>query len=117
MSWLPGKAKGGTKVFKNIGTRPFFPLCQLDRKVSRVKGKLISSCLGITHLALRSLNPVGAKLSRWRLGINSFGANWDLRISSTQRGHCRDGAKLSRLYFGIISSRRQLSTTYKFYTR
>ena len=36
----------------------------LEEKVSRVKRKLISSCLGIIYLALGISNPVGAKLSR-----------------------------------------------------
>ena len=42
--------------------------------MSRVKRKLVSSCLGIIYLALGISNPVGAKLSRCHLGINSFGA-------------------------------------------
>ena len=102
--------------FKNIRTRPFFHFVGSTKKVSRVKGKHVYSCLGITYLTLRISNPVGAKLSRWRFGINSFGANWDLRRSCTQRGHCLAGAKLYRWYFGIISFRRQLSSTYKFCT-
>ena len=85
-------------------------------KVNRVKGKTRFLMSSYTYLALRISNPVGAKLSRWRLGINSFGANWDLRRSYTQCGHCHAGAKLSLSYFGIISSRRQISSTYGFYT-
>ena len=39
MIWLPGKAKGGTEGFKNIGTRPFFPLRRLDRKSDPCEGE------------------------------------------------------------------------------
>ena len=70
--------------------------------MSREKRKIVSSCLGIIYLAPGISNPVGAKLSRWHLGINYFGANWDLRRNCTQRGHCLAGAKLSRWYFGLI---------------
>ena len=31
-----------------------------------------------TYLALGISNHVSAKLSRWRLGTNSFGTNWNL---------------------------------------
>ena len=75
MSWIPGEANGGTEGFKNIGTCPFFRFVGSEEKMSRAKKKLVSSCLGITYLAPGISNPVGAKLSRWRLGINSFGAN------------------------------------------
>ena len=85
-------------------------------KVNRLKGETRFLMSSYTYLALRISNPVGAKLSRWRLGIISFGANWDLRRSYTQCGHCHAGAKLFRSYFGIISFRRQISSTYGFYT-
>ena len=75
MSWIPGKAKGGTEVFKISVLVLSFHFVGSAEKVSHVKGKLVSSCLGITYLTLRISNPVGAKLSRWRLRINSFGAN------------------------------------------
>ena len=85
-------------------------------KVSRVKGKTRFILSSYTYLALGFSNPVGAKLSRWRLGINSFGANGNLRRRYTQCDHCHAGVKLFRSYFVIISSRRQISSTYGFYT-
>ena len=39
MSWFPGEAKGGPEGFKNTGTRPFFPLCWLNRKSEPCEGK------------------------------------------------------------------------------
>ena len=71
-------------------------------KVSPVKGKIHFLMSLYTYLALRISNPVGKKISRWRLGINSFGANWDLSRNYTQRGHCHAGAKLSRSHFVIF---------------
>ena len=115
MSWLPGKAKGGKEGFKYIPVLVLsFPLRRLDRRSEPCKSKTHLFMSLYTYLALRISNHVGAKLSCWRLGTNSLGANWDLGISCTQRGHCCAGAKLSRSYFGIISSRRQLCFTYKF---
>ena len=69
-----------------------------------------------TYLALGFSNLVVAKLSQWRLGINSFGTSGNLRRSYMQCDHCHAGAKLLRSYFGIISFRRQISYTYGFYT-
>ena len=43
--------------------------------MSRVKGKTRFIVSSYTYLTLGFSNPVGAKFSRWRLGINSFGAN------------------------------------------
>ena len=78
MSWLPGEAKGGKEDFKNILVLVLsFTLRQLDRKSEPCEGKTRLLMSSYTYLALGILNPVGAKLSRWRLGINSFGANWD----------------------------------------
>ena len=88
-----------------------FHFVGLEEKVSRAKRKLVSSCLGIIYLAPGISNPAGAKVSRWHLGINSFGANSDLRRNCTQCGHCLAGAELSRWYFGIIYSWRQLGST------
>ena len=117
MRWLPDKAKGGTEGFKSIPVLVLsFPLRRLDRKSEPCEGKTRFLMSLYTYLALRISNPLGAKLSRWRLGINSFGANWDLHRSYTRCGHCHAGAKLSCSYFRIISSWRQLSSTYKFYT-
>ena len=113
------KQQVGFQVKQKVGRR-FFKLEVLsfcfhsvgsEEKVIRMKRKLVSLCLGIVYLALGISNPVGAKLSRWHFGINSFGANWDLRRNCTQRGHCLAGAKLSRWYLGIISSWRQLGST------
>ena len=103
-------------LYKNIGTRPVFPLRRLRRKSEPCEEETFFSCLGITYLTIGISNPIGAKLFCWRLGINSFSANWNVRRSFTQRGHCITGAKLSRWYLGIISSWRQLSSTYKIYT-
>ena len=116
MSCLPNEAKGGAEDLNNSVLVLSFHFVSSEEKLSRAKRKLVSSCLGITYLALGNSNPVGAKLSRWCFGINYFGANWDLCRSCTQRGHCLAGAKLCCWYFGIISSRRQLSSTYKFFT-
>ena len=117
MSWLTGKAKGGTESFKNIPVLVLsFPPRWLDRKSEPCEGKTCLLMSSYTYLALGISNPVGAKLSHWRLGINSFGANWDLRRSYTQHGHFHAGAELCCLYFRIISSRHQPSSTYKFYT-
>ena len=69
MSWLPGEAQGGTEGFKKSVLVLSFHFSGLEEKMSRAKRKLISSCLGITYLAPGISNPVGAKLSRWRLGI------------------------------------------------
>ena len=116
MSWLPGEAKGGTEGFKKYRySRLVFHFVGSEEKVSRAKRKLVSSCLGIIYLAPGISNSVGPKLSRWHVGINSFGANWDLRRNCTQRGHCLSGAKLSCWYFVIISSQRQLGSMEKFY--
>ena len=104
-------------LFKNIPVLVLsFLLRRLDRKSEACEEKICLLMSSYTYLALRISNPVDTKLSCWCLGINSFGTNWDLPITCTQHGHCRAGAKLSRLYFGIISSRRQISSTYKFYT-
>ena len=51
-----------------------FNFARSTEKVSRVKEQLLSFMSLYTYLALVFSNPVGAKLSRWRLGINSFGA-------------------------------------------
>ena len=53
--------------------------------MSRAKRKLVSSCLGIIYLAPGISNDVGAKLSRWHLRINFFGANWDYLSSRVFR--------------------------------
>ena len=116
---------GSTNVTLFCLCKPFFLIYRYSsvifyfvgstEKVSRVKGKTRFLMSSYTYLALRISNPVGAKLSRWRLRINSFGANRDLRRSYTQCDHCHDGAKLLRSYFGIISSWRQISSTYGFY--
>ena len=105
------------KLFKNIYrySSVLFHLIGLTEKVSRVKEKTRFLMSSYTYLALGISNPVGAKLSRWRLGINSFGASGDLHRSYTKCDHCHAGAKLFRSYFGIISSRRQISSTYGFY--
>ena len=97
-------------IFKIAVLPSCFHFVVSEEKVSREKMKLVSSCLGIIYLAPGISNPAGAKLSRWHLGINSFGANSDLPRNCTQRGYCLAGAKLSRWYFGIISSRRQLGS-------
>ena len=39
MICLPGKAKGSTEGFKNMGTRPFFPLRRLNRKSEPCEGE------------------------------------------------------------------------------
>ena len=44
------------------------------------------------------------------------GATGDLRRSYTQCDHCHAGAKLFRSYFVITSFRRQINSTYGFYT-
>ena len=93
-----------------------FHFVGLTEKVSRVKGKTRFIMSSYTYLALGFSNPVGAKFSRWCLGINSFGANGDLCRSYTQWDHCHAGTKLFRSYFGIISFRRQISSMYEFYT-
>ena len=98
------------RVFKLAVLSSCFHFVGSEEKVSRAKRKLVSSCLGIIYLAPIISNPKGAKLSRRHLGINNFDANWDLRRNCTKRGHCLAGAKLSRWYFGIISSRRQVSS-------
>ena len=72
-----------------------FHFIGLEEIVSRAKRKPVSSCLGITYLALGISNPVGAKLSRWCLGINSFDANWDIRRSCMLRRNCPAGGKFS----------------------
>ena len=84
-------------------------------KVSLVNGNTHFFMSSYTYLALGGSIPVGAKISCWRFGINSFGANGDLCRSYTQCEHCHTGAKLFRSYFGIISSLRQFSSTYGFY--
>ena len=107
----------GRRVLKIYWCSSFlFHFVGSTEKVSHVKGKTLFLMSLYTYLALGISNPVGAKLSRWRLGINYFGANWDLRRSYTQCGHCYAGAKLSRSYFGNISSWSQLSSMYGFYT-
>ena len=111
MSWPPGEAKGGTEVFKFAVLLSCFHFVGSEEKVSRAKRKLVSSCIGIIYLVPGISNLVGAKISRWHLGINSFGANWDLLRNCTQRENYLTGAKLSRWYFGIISFRRQLGST------
>ena len=114
MSWIPGEAmscsRGGTEGFKIAVLLSCFHFVGSEEKVSRAKRKLISSCLGIIYLAPGISNPIGTKLSCWHLGINSFGANSDLRRNGTQRGHCLIGAKLSCLDFGNNSSSCQLGS-------
>ena len=48
-------------------------------------------------------NSVGAKISRWHLGINSFGTNSDIRRNCTLHKNCPAGAKISRWHLGINS--------------
>ena len=105
------------KLFKNIYrySSVLFHFVGSTEKVSRVKGKTRFLMSSYTYLTLRISNPVGAKLSCWCLVINSFGANGDLRRSYTQCDHFYAGAKLFCSSFGIISSRRQISSTYIFY--
>ena len=63
-------------LFKNIPVLVFsFPLHRLDRKSEPCEGKTCLLVSSYTYLALGISYPVGTKLSRWRLGINSFGAN------------------------------------------
>ena len=101
----------GQRRFKILVLSSCFHFVGLEETVSSAKRKLVSSCLGIIYLAPGISNPVGPKLSRWHLGINSFGANLGLRRNCTQRGYCLAGAKLSHWYFRNISSRHQLGST------
>ena len=79
-SWLPGETKGGTGGLKNILVLVLsFPLRRLDRKSEPCEGETRLLMSPYTYLALGISNPVGAKLSRWRLRINFFGTNLDLR--------------------------------------
>ena len=115
MSWITGEVmsclRGGTGGGLIAALPSCFNFVGSEEKVSREKMKLVSSCLGIIYLAPGISNPDGTKLSRWHLGINSFGANSDIRRNCKQRGHCLAGTKLSRWCFGIISSWYQLSST------
>ena len=101
---------------KSLFSSFLFNFARLTEKVSRVKEELVSFMSLYTYLALGFSIPVGAKLSHWRLGINSFGAPGNLHRSYTQCDHCHAGAKLFCSYFRIISFRRQISSTYRFYT-
>ena len=92
-----------------------------EEKVSGAKRKSVSSCLGIIYLASGISNPYLSFKSHQReniplaFGINSFGVNLDLHRKFTQYEHCLAGVKLSRWYFGIISSWRLLGSTQKIY--
>ena len=66
-------------LFFNINTHPVFPLRRLDRKSEPCEGKTRLLMSSYTYLALGISNPVGTKISRWRLRINSFCANGYLR--------------------------------------
>ena len=111
------KKRVGRRVLKLAVLLSCFYLIGSEEKGSCVKRKLVSLCVGIVYLVLGISNLVGVKLSRWHLGINSFGANLDLHRNFTQCGHCLAGTKLSRWYFRIISSRRQIGSILKFYSK
>ena len=89
---------------KSYQTSVFFPLRRLRRKVSRAKGNPFIKILEYSTPRPKSKtqiwisNSVGAKFSRWHLGINSF---WRQMVSSLE---------LSCRHLGINSVWRQLGS-------